>query len=201
MRPARRPRRALAIRAAIGAAAFAVACAVASASQVAMERPLRVGDQFPHLVGRSLTDRTIDLPIIGADKPTVVILSFSRDGGADARKWADRLSLEAYHVATDLMVVVELESVPRLLRGSVKYMIRRGVPQSLRGRMLILDRDEAAWRDRLAAKSAARSYAVLVDSAGNVRWMSDGPYDDAQVASAMSAIRALKAGATRGSSL
>jgi hypothetical protein len=197
MRAPRRARRACTIHLVIRALAYAIACPVASAAQVAISQtPVRVGDPFPHLVGQSLADRTIDLPVMGAVRPTVVILSFSREGGNDAQQWAERLSVEPMRTETDVVVVAELESVPRLLRGSVRYMIKRGVPPSLRERMLILDRDEATWRERLGVKSAARSYAVLVDSAGSVRWMSDGPCDDDQVARVLTAIRTPRAGGT-----
>lgn len=187
-------RRALTIHLSIGALAYAIASPVASASQVPISAPLRVGDPFPHLIGQSLADRTIDLPITGAVKPTVVILSFSRDGGTDAQRWAERMSIEPARTESEFVVVAELESVPRLLRGTVRYMIKRGVPQSLRDRMLILDRDDAVWRDRLDVKSMSRSYAVLVDSAGNVHWMSDGPCDGDQIARVLTSIRSLTGG-------
>jgi hypothetical protein len=170
------------IRVAITVLACAIAYPAESAPQVAGSAALHLGDRFPHLVGPSLSGRAIDVPIVGATKPTVVIVGFSREGGNDAQQWGRRLSIASMSSETDFVIVAELESVPRLLRGAIGYTIKRGVPPSLRDHMLILERDEPVWRERLAVTSTARAYAVLVDSAGIVRWMSSGPCDDAQVA-------------------
>lgn len=161
---------------------------VLGAQQVAM--PLRLGDRFPEVAGRSLADRDIVFPAAGATKPTVVVASFSREGGTDARCWSERLDATSASSDVNVLILAELESVPRLLRGAVSYTIKRGVPPSLRDHMLILVRDEATWRQQLAVTSSARSYAVLVDTAGAVRWMSTGPCNDDQLAQARGAIAA-----------
>ncbi|MGH7615602.1 MAG: hypothetical protein ACREPM_00060 [Gemmatimonadaceae bacterium] len=172
-------------------AALGCACIQAAAllAQVVATPALRVGDRLPDIVGRSLSGHDIAFPTVNAMRPTVVIISFSRDGGRDAQQWAERLGADSASSGVDVLVVAELESVPRLLRGAVRYTIKRSVPPNLRAHMLILDRNEAAWRQRLAVTSTARAYAVVVSAVGDVQWMSTGPCDDAQLAQARAATR------------
>jgi hypothetical protein len=140
---------------------------------------LRVGDVFPRLAGEALSGKAIAIPDTAARRRSLVVFSFSSEAGKDARLWNERLSrdLDARD-STDIVSVLELESVPRLMRGFVVLGIKRGVPPSVRDQMMVLVSDEALWKDRLAVTTTTRSYAVLLDASGRIRWMSDGSYSD-----------------------
>ena len=138
---------------------------------------LRVGDAFPQLGGTAISGRRIDVPVPG--RRTVVIMGFSRAGGDDSRRWDESIAADSSRA--DVVVVAELQSVPRLLRGTVTLMIKRGVPAGLRDRMLLLSRDEAAWKRRLGVTSDEHAYVTLIDTSGRVRWMSRGASDSASV--------------------
>lgn len=140
---------------------------------------LHVGDAFPALTGTAISGRSISVPV--ADHQTVVIMAFSRAAGNDARRWSEWLAADSSRA--DVVIVAELQSVPRLLRGAVAFTIKRGVPARLRDRMLLLSSDESVWKQRLAVTSDAHAYVTLVDSSGRVRWMSGGVSDDATMQS------------------
>src|SRR5262249_31771118 len=79
---------------------------------------LRVGDAFPALAGRSLSGTALDLPGGWLGSVQVVVFSFSRAAGSDARLWNERLTRD-FGAFTEVSrsTVILLESVPKLFRG------------------------------------------------------------------------------------
>lgn len=80
----------------------------------------------------------------------------------------------------DGVVVAALGGAPRIMRGLITSGIRRGTPPSVRDQMMVIDHDDALWKRRLAVSDASRSYVVLLAPNGRIRWMSDGPFDEAR---------------------
>ena len=150
---------------------------------------LRVNDEFPPVTGEALSGRTIDIPSREPGKGTIVLFSFSKTGGDDARVWTERLDRDADSARRlDIVVVLELQDVPRLLRGAVLFGIKRSVPPSVGSRMLTLDRDDALWRHRLSVTTTDHSYVVLLAPDGRIRWMSTHAYDDDEYAAMLVAL-------------
>ena len=54
--------------------------------------PLQRGQTLPQISGQALTGRSIELPAAVSGKPAIVIFSFSKTAGNDARSWNERLS-------------------------------------------------------------------------------------------------------------
>jgi hypothetical protein len=157
-----------------------------------MDVPLRIGDAFPRLTGEAISGRAIEVPAQKPTTPVVVVMSFSRAAGTEAQQWDELLTRDRTNGDVEVIVVAEIQSVPRLIRRTVAYAIRRGVPQSLRDRMIVLDHDDEAWRTRLSVKSTEHAYAVLVDTAGKVGWLSDERSIDDNVARLREAAGRLK---------
>src|SRR6266511_4292929 len=78
--------------------------------------PMRTGEMFPNISGKTLTGLLLELPSAAIGKPAVVIFSFSRTAGKDAHLWNEHLARE-FSNAVPVYKVVVLESVPRLFRG------------------------------------------------------------------------------------
>jgi len=86
---------------------------------------------------------------------------------------------------------VVLESVPRLLRPMVVSGVRNGFPAAVRGRAMLLYRDEAVWKKLLNAANERRAYLLLLDAGGRIRGITAKPFTEAAFAESNVAIRAL----------
>jgi hypothetical protein len=136
---------------------------------------LQIGDPFPQLTGQTLTNKSLDLPAGAAGKPAVVVFSFTRTAGKDARVWNEHLSKDFSSVVPDYDVIV-LESVPKLFRGMAVSGIRSSMPLPLQDRTIVLYNDEALWKARLAGSDYNRAYVVLLAPDGHIRWISTGAF-------------------------
>jgi hypothetical protein len=135
------------------------------------------GQMLPQFSGQSLTGKSLELPTAAGGKPAVVIFSFSRAAGNDARSWNEHLSRD-FPQAVPSYTIIELESVPRLIRGMVVSSIKGSMALTLQERTLVLYHDETVWKERLAVSDDSRSYVVLLNPDGRVQWRSDGPFTE-----------------------
>jgi ATP10 protein len=136
---------------------------------------LHTGDPFPQLTGQTLTNKSLDLPAGGAGRPAMVVFSFTRTAGKDARLWNEHLSKDFSTVVPDYDVIV-LQSVPKLFRGMAVSGIRSSMPLPLQDRTIVLYADEALWKARLAVSDDSRAYVVLLAPDGHIRWISAGAF-------------------------
>jgi len=163
--------------------AIGVACIAINAASVLAQAasPLRIGEAFPPLAAEAVSGRAIEIPTSVAARPTAVIFGFSKQAGKDAQHWDELLAPDRATGGIDVVVVAEIQSVPRLIRGAVALAIRRGVAANLRDRMILLDRDEKIWKARFAVTGTDQAYVALLDSAGKVSWLSDGQRADESI--------------------
>jgi hypothetical protein len=158
------------------AAALVLAMAVVSV-------PLRVGDTLPVVTGETLSGKTLALPSAVVGHAAILVFSFSRAGGDDARIWNDHgaiLSRDNGRVPS--FTVMMLESVPRILRGVIVSGIKKQMPPALHDRSIVVFRNEAIWKQRLAASDDRRAYVLLIDGQAHICWMNSGPFSDSAFA-------------------
>jgi hypothetical protein len=154
-------------------ALFAVALSANGAHSTTL--PLHIGDTFPEFSGRTLTGKSLALPAAGADKFVVLVFSFSRIAGKDARQWNERLSRD-FSTAISAYGVVLLESAPKLFRGMAVSGMKSSMPLSVQNRTIVLYRDEELWKQRLAVRDNRRAYVLLLGPSGNVCWVNSGAF-------------------------
>ena len=143
--------------------------------------PLHVGDIFPRVLGQTLTSKSLQLPPADSGKPAVVLFSFSRTAGKDARSWNEHLSGDFSNAVLDYEVI-ELESVPKLFRGTVMSSIRSSMPLSMQDRTIVLYEDAKLWKQRLAASDDSRAYVFLLGADGHIRWSNSASFTDSEYA-------------------
>jgi hypothetical protein len=137
---------------------------------------------MPSLAGQTLSGNPLDLEAFTRDKAAVVIFSFSRAGGRDARTWAQHFSKEDPSLA--ICDVIFLDSVPRLFRPMVVAEIRGGMPPDLRDRTLLLFQQQTSWQQRLHVSDEDYASVLVLGPTGLVRWISQGPFTEALYAHA-----------------
>jgi hypothetical protein len=139
--------------------------------------PLQKGQTLPQISGESLTGRSIELPAAASNKPAVVIFSFSKTAGNDARSWNERLSRD-FPSDVPSYTIIMLESVPKLFRGMALSGIKGSMPSSIQDRTIVLYRDETLWKQRLAFSGDNRAYVVLLTPDGRIAWRSEGAFTE-----------------------
>jgi hypothetical protein len=143
--------------------------------------PLQGGQTLPQISGQALTGRSIELPPAASGKPAVVIFSFSKTAGNDARSWNERLSRD-FPKDVPSFTIIMLESVPKLFRGMALSGIKGSMPIAMQDRTLVLYRDETLWKQRLAFPEDSRAYVILLGPDGRIAWRSEGAFTEAPYA-------------------
>lgn len=141
--------------------------------------PLHLGDLFPEVVGETLTSKSLELPAAAAGKPAVIVFSFSKTAGKDARLWNEHLSKDFSNAGLGYDVIV-LESVPKLFRGMAVSGIRSSMPPPLQDRTIVLYKDEELWKGRLAVSDDQRAYVVLLGPDDHLVWSNSSAFSDSQ---------------------
>lgn len=139
--------------------------------------PLQPGQILPQISGQALTGELIELPAAAKGKPTVVIFSFSRAAGNDARSWNERLSRDFPKDVPSYTIIV-LESVPKLFRGMALSGIKGSMPIPMQDRTIVLYRDETLWKQRLAFSEDGHAYVILLGPDGRMTWRSEGTFTE-----------------------
>lgn len=139
--------------------------------------PPQEGQTFPQISGQALTGRSIELPAAVSGKPAVVIFSFSKTAGNDARSWNERLSRDFPKDVLSFTIIM-LESVPKLFRGMALSGIKGSMPIAMQDRTLVLYRDETLWKQRLAFSEDNHAYVLLLGPDGRIQWRSEGAFTE-----------------------
>lgn len=140
-----------------------------------LSAPLQVGSVFPAFSGHTITNRPITLPGSPKEKLIVLVFSFSRTAGKDARMWNEHLARD-FPDNVSAYGMIQLESAPKIFRRVAVDGIKSSMPVTVQNRTIVLYRDEQLWRQRLAVKDESRAYVVLVDRSGTIRWMNSGAF-------------------------
>lgn len=160
------------IAAAVVLAFFAIAVCAAA------EPDLVPGMSFPRLAGESLNGNEVVLPDAAVGKVSLIVFTFSKAAGDRSRQWTENFvrdfpddsRVTSYSVSM-------LSDVPGFLRTMVRSAIRKGTPEKLWSRTLIVTSDDSPWKQRLGVTSDKHPYLVLLNGKGQVVWLFRGEFD------------------------
>jgi hypothetical protein len=133
-------------------------------------------DAFPHLNGQTFGERAVTIPDAFKGKPAILVITFTRAAQDQARGWTDKLKKESTNIAT--YQVLELEDVPRLVRGFVRGSIRRSIPKESQDNFILLFEGEDALKKTVGFQNDGEAYVLLLDANGNVQWQEHGAVDE-----------------------
>ena len=127
-------------------------------------------ESLPVTQAETLTGQKLEFPTALAGKPAVCVFGFSKEAGDRTKVCMTQLSqagLNAWSVAN-------LESAPALVRGMIRSSMRKGTPQPLLERSLILTKDEKAWERAVGANQNNLPVVVVFDATGHPLWTYEG---------------------------
>jgi len=142
---------------------------------------LSLGDILPDVSGQTPSGGSLRLSDIVAGKTSVVVFSFSKTAGKDARFWNDHLFKD--YGSNRLVAgstVIMLEAAPRLLRGIIVSELKRNLPPSMRDTTIVSYQNEELWKQRLAVADDSHAYVLLLERDGRIRWRNSGAFSDAE---------------------
>ena len=165
---------------------------------LAAEPALAPGTAFPRLTGKSLNGNEVVLPDASAGKPSLLILTFSKAAGDRSRKWTEQFvkDFPDDSRATSYSVAM-LSSAPGFVRGMIRSAMKRGTPEKLRPRTVIVTSDDKPWKERIGVTNDKDPYLVLLDSKGQVVWMNHGEFDPKVLQQCEARIAELESGAKK----
>ncbi len=147
--------------------------------------PLHAGDAFPQLSGQTLTGKLLQLPAAATGKPALVVFSFSRTAGKDARSWNEHLFKDFSNsnaIAVPGYQVIVMESLPKLFRSMAISSMKSNMPLAVQDRTIVSYQDETVWKQHLAASDENRAYVVLLGPDGHIRWRNSAAFTDSEYA-------------------
>jgi predicted transcriptional regulator len=136
-------------------------------------------DAFPHFNGQTFGERAVTIPDAFKGRPTVLVITFTRAAEQQARAWTDKIKQKSISATT--YQVLELEDVPRLMRGFVRGSIRRSIPKESQDNFILLFEGEDALKKSVGFQASDDAYVLLLDADGNVVWREHGAVDDKKV--------------------
>jgi predicted transcriptional regulator len=137
-------------------------------------------DAFPHINGQTLGERAVVLPDAFKGKPTILVVTFTRAAQEQARVWTDKLKQRSLRAPT--YQVLELEDVPRLMRGFVRGSIRRGIPKESQDSFVLLFEAQDALKKVVGFNAQDDAYVVLLDANGNIVWRENSTVNEKKLA-------------------
>lgn len=142
-----------------------------------------MGEVLSPVGGETLSGKPAELPAMGAGSSRIVVFSFSKAASADSKQWNERVAKDLGADSPAIVITaIVLEAVPRLFRGMAISGIKSDMPRALWDKTILVYKDEAAWKKRLAVSSDKHAYVLLLDGEGRARWMSSGAFTEAEYA-------------------
>lgn len=125
--------------------------------------------QMPRIAGESLAGHRVQVPDAARGKIAVLIFGFSKASKAPTSAWTDQLRSDlSTHTGFALYQLPVLEDVPRIIRGVVISGMRKGVPATMRDRVVPILEDEAELKRLVSYKEPDDAYLVLLDRSGQI---------------------------------
>lgn len=142
---------------------------------------LHSGDALPDISGQALSGKPLQLSSVITGKAAIVVFSFSKGAGKDARSWNERLSDDyCSNHSLACSTVIMLASAPRLFRGMIVSELNRTMPPSIREGTIVCYQNEDAWKQRLTVNDDSHAYVFLLDPSGHIRWRNSGAFSEVE---------------------
>lgn len=141
--------------------------------------PLKPGDVFPRMEGRTLDNKAERaLPGAAEGRPFFALFVSSRGARDDLKNWATALLEREETREAAVFQVPVLARAPGFMRGMIRRDIRNDAPESVHHTFLLLTEDYQLWRDRLGIDDESQVYVVAVSADGRFMGSCSGPFSE-----------------------
>jgi len=152
-------------------------------------------EAFPRTTVQTLSGSAFVLPDELDGPVGILVVGFTQKAGSNTKPWIERLRQD-FTRADGFAVypIAVLAGVPPLFRPFALGSIRAGVPTEERGRFLIVDHDESAWRSLAGYQLPDDPYIIVIDKTGAVLAREAGRFDEKTYQDAAAQIRSAAGG-------
>ena len=130
----------------------------------------------------------VDVTAPDPERAAVLVVGFGRAAGREVRAW--RLRIDGMEDAPSVASVLVIDSVPRLLRGTLARMMRGEVSEERQNTIYLVTESGEAWRDLAQfdeADGADSAYVLRFNGAGQVCFRHAGAVTDAAASGLLAA--------------
>ena len=130
----------------------------------------------------------VDVTAPDPERAAVLVVGFGRAAGREVRAW--RLRIDGMEDAPSVASVLVIDSVPRLLRGTLARMMRGEVSEERQNTIYLVTENGEAWRDLAQfdeADGADDAYVLRFNGAGQVCFRHAGAVTDAAASGLLAA--------------
>ena len=152
-------------------------------------------DAIPRLTVQTLEGSSFTLPDGLEAAANILVVGFTQKAGSNVRPWAERLQRDFTRADGFAVYTAAVLAGFRLsFRGFALNGIRAGVPPEQRGRFLIVEQEESAWRSLADYRLPDDPYIIALDRTGNVLDRENGLFDEGSYPAAAARIRSAAGG-------
>lgn len=131
-----------------------------------------VGENFPPVNGKSLTEEERELPTYFKGSQVVLLLGYEQDSQFDIDRWLIGLDMTETKIkAYEIPTIQEL--LPRMFKSSIDNGMRKGIPKELWGGVITIYGDGATIQEFTGNENPNNARVLLLDNTGKVIYFHD----------------------------
>jgi len=131
-----------------------------------------VGENFPTVNGKSLTEEERELPTYFKGSYVVLLLGYEQDSQFDIDRWLIGLDMTETKIkAYEIPTIQGL--LPRMFKSSIDNGMRKGIPKELWGGVITIYGDGATVQEFTGNENPNNARVLLLDNMGKVIYFHD----------------------------
>jgi hypothetical protein len=145
-----------------------------------------VGQQWPSVKGKSLTDEQVSIPEDFAGKATLLLFGYKQDSQFDIDRWL--IALDMTNTKIDVYEIPTIEGMfPRMFSTFIDNGMRSGIPKELWKGVITVYEDGKIVQKFTGNQQANNARVVLLNKSGEISFF----YDRGFSVEALNAVREL----------
>ena len=131
-----------------------------------------VGEKFPTVNGKSLTEEERELPTYFKGSQVVLLLGYEQDSQFDIDRWFIGLDMTETKIkAYEIPTIQGL--FPRMFQSTIDTGMRKGIPKELWGGVITIYGDGATVQEFTGNENPNNARVLLLDKQGKVIYFHD----------------------------
>jgi len=131
-----------------------------------------VGENFPTVNGKSLTEEERELPAYFKGSYVVLLLGYEQDSQFDIDRWLIGLDMTETKIkAYEIPTIQGL--LPRMFKSSIDNGMRKGIPKEFWGGVITIYGDGATVQEFTGNENPNNARVLLLDNMGKVIYFHD----------------------------
>ena len=127
---------------------------------------------LPVTAAESIDGKKLQFPSALRGSVVTCVFGFGKDSSDKAGVWLESLMGDGISAWS----VVNLETVPAVVRSTIRIAMRKGTPKELLGRSLIVSKFYKEWKQILEIQQDNLPVVVLFDADGKIVWKRRGTF-------------------------